>query len=144
MRDGDSVVVGDYTFAFKGAHTLAGPNYTALRGEYEVSEDGYPLVTLFPETRSYPTPPMQTTEAAILPTFWGDIYAVVGDADGTGGFGTRVYFKPLVSWMWGGTILMILGGFVSLADRRHRVGAPVRARRRQRTGRSDAVLPAKA
>ena len=64
-------------------------------------------------------------EAAIHTTLLADLYAVIGDTDGgKGGYVTRIYFNPLVAWMWGGVLVMILGGAVSLSDRRHRVGAP--------------------
>jgi cytochrome c-type biogenesis protein CcmF len=88
------------------------------------------VVTLHPEKRTYSVERQQTTEAAIHTTFWGDLYAVIGDPSGTGGaFVTRIYFNPLVAWMWGGTLIMVIGGLVSLTDRRHRVGAPVRRRK---------------
>ena len=71
---------------------------------------------------------MVTTEAAIYSTFFGDLYAVVGDRDeNSGGYITRIYFNPLVPWMWAGAILMVLGAAISLTDRRHRVGAPARS-----------------
>ena len=68
---------------------------------------------------------MVTTEAAIRPTFLGDLYAVIGDREEkSGGYVTRIYFNPLVPWMWVGAIFMVLGAAISLTDRRHRVGAP--------------------
>ena len=72
---------------------------------------------------------MPTTEAAIHPTFLGDLYAVVGDKDEkSGGYITRLYFNPLVPWMWVGAMIMVLGAAVSLSDRRHRVGAPMKSK----------------
>ena len=71
---------------------------------------------------------MQTTEAAIRTTLGGDLYAVIGEPDGNGGYAVRLYDKPLVGWIWLGSLMMVFGGFVSLTDRRHRVGAPARAR----------------
>ena len=67
-----------------------------------------------------------TTEAAIRPTFLGDLYAVIGDPDGEGGFVTRLYFNPLVPWIWVGALVMMLGAGISLTDRRYRIGAPAR------------------
>ena len=73
---------------------------------------------------------METSEAAIRPRISGDLYAVIGEPTGDGAWATRLYFKPLVHWIWGGALLMALGGALSLSDRRHRIGAPA-ARRRQ-------------
>ena len=87
-----------------------------------------------PERRDYPVEGQQTTEAAIRPTLAGDLYAVIGEPQGNGGYVTRLYFTPLVGWIWGGVGLMVLGGLISLSDRRHRVGAPA-ARRAPRHGR---------
>ncbi|MPY71417.1 MAG: heme lyase NrfEFG subunit NrfE, partial [Alphaproteobacteria bacterium] len=60
----------------------------------------------------------------------GDLYAVLGDAQGDGSWTVRLYFNPMVAWIWIGAVLMAAGGAISLTDRRHRVGAPVRARGR--------------
>jgi len=139
MRPGESVDVAGYHFVFEGVRNLRGPNYTAVEGTFRVSRDGRELAVLTPETRTYPTPPMQTTEAAIRPRPSGDIYAVVGEPNGQGGWATRLYHKPLVHWIWVGTLIMVAGGLVSLTDRRHRVGAP---RRRRGTGQAPVAVPA--
>ena len=74
--------------------------------------DGKPFITMQPEARRYPQPPMDTTEAAIRPMLSADLYAVVGETDGKGGNAVRLYHKPLVSWIWGGAFIMVLGGLV--------------------------------
>ncbi|MBT4700464.1 MAG: heme lyase CcmF/NrfE family subunit [Rhodospirillaceae bacterium] len=127
MKPGDKVTVGGYEYEFKGATEHPGPNYTARRGLFIVSKDGKVFTAMEPEKRFYPVQNMPTTEAAIHSTLWGDLYAVVGDPQGTdGGFVTRIYFNPLVIWMWMGGLLMMFGGFLSLTDRRYRIGAPTR------------------
>ena len=126
IRPGDTADVGPYTFKLLDVERGRGPNYDTLRGTYEVYQGDDLKVVLQPETRTYQTPPQQTTEAAIQSTFFGDIYAVVGDPDGTGQYATRLYWKPLIPWMWAGTLIMVLGGLFSLFDRRLRVGAPTR------------------
>jgi cytochrome c-type biogenesis protein CcmF len=128
MRVGETVDLSDYSFTFRGTDTAEGPNYSTQRGFFDVTRDGVLVAQLMAEQRRYPTPPMTTTEAAIYPMARGDLYAVVGDPDGNGGWSTRLYFKPLVSWIWAGALTMMAGGLLSLADRRHRVGAPSRPR----------------
>ncbi len=130
MRPGDTVDLAGYTVTFQGARNIEGPNYTAIRGLFALSRDGRAVTVLTPEKRSYPAERSATTEAAIHTTFMADVYAVLGDADGKGGWATRLYHNPLVPWIWAGTILMAVGGCVSLSDRRLRVGAPKRAARR--------------
>ena len=75
--------------------------------------------------------PMPTTEAAIESHLLGDLYAVIGEGDGKGAWTVRIYEEPLVPWIWSGCLLMVLGGIVSLSDRRYRVGAPSRAQMAQ-------------
>ena len=130
MVPDQQVTLAGYVVTFTGAEEVAGPNYEALRGTFAVTTgDGRPVTTLVAEKRYYPVEGQDTTEAAIRSTVAGDLYAVIGEPQGTdGGFVTRLYFEPLVPWLWGGVGLMVLGGLVSLSDRRHRVGAPARAR----------------
>ena len=128
MRPGDSVTVAGYDFAFRGVERIEGPNYVAERGRFDVTRGGRPVAELRPEKRFYPVSQTPTTEAAIHTTWLADLYAVVGDADGAGGWSARLYHNPLVPWIWLGAVVMALGGAVSLSDRRHRVGAPRRAR----------------
>jgi cytochrome c-type biogenesis protein CcmF len=61
---------------------------------------------------------MPTTEAAIDAGFWRDLYVVIGDPDGQGGFITRLYYNPLVMWIWGGSVMMVLGGCLSFLGHR--------------------------
>jgi cytochrome c-type biogenesis protein CcmF len=126
VRVGDTVPIGGYDFTFRGVEDVKGPNYDAVRGIFDVSRDGDPVAVMTPESRVYNTSTMTTTEAAIRPTLTSDLYAVIGDPDGKGGWAARLYHKPLVHWIWLGAILMAIGGVVSLTDRRHRVGAPKR------------------
>ncbi|GLQ07820.1 heme lyase CcmF/NrfE family subunit [Sneathiella chinensis] len=128
MKPGESADVGGYTYLFKGAEQIKGPNYDSLQGTFVVSKDGREVVTLYPEQRVYANPPMETTEAAIYPMLSADLYAVIGEQDGKGGYATRIYHKPLISWIWIGSIVMFIGGLFSLSDRRFRIGA---ARRKQ-------------
>ncbi len=126
MRPGAKAEIAGYTLAFDGVRELRGSNYIAEQGIFRVERRGSPVTVLYPEKRRYPIEGTSTTEAAIHTTFVADLYAVLGDADGRGGWAVRLYHNPLVPWIWGGCILMFFGGLVSLTDRRHRVGAPAR------------------
>jgi cytochrome c-type biogenesis protein CcmF len=128
MSRGDTIEVAGYEFLFDGAREVQGPNYRATRGLFLVSRDGERIAALSPEKRVYPIERQPTTEAAIRSTFLGDLYAVIGDGEGEGAYVTRIYFNPLVPWIWAGILIMVVGGLTSLSDRRHRVGAPARRR----------------
>ena len=129
MKFGDQVNVAGYTYTLKSVNEFQGPNYKGTRGTFIVTKGDDFKLTLEPEKRVYTVRAMPTTEAAIHPTFLGDLYAVVGDKDEkSGGYITRLYFNPLVPWMWVGAMIMVLGAAVSLSDRRHRVGAPMKSK----------------
>src|SRR3546814_5229731 len=80
--------------------TLFRSNYTAERARFAVMQDGKEIARMFPEKRMYDVRAMPTTEAAIRTTFLADLYVVIGDADGQGGWTVRVYHEPLVPWIW--------------------------------------------
>jgi cytochrome c-type biogenesis protein CcmF len=124
--------VAGYTLTLTSVERVQGPNYFSTMASMELSKDGRKISTLYPEKRQYPVARMPTTEAALDIGFWRDIYAVIGDAQDGGGWAVRVYYKPLANWIWGGSILMALGGALSLSDRRYRVAAG--ARKRQPAG----------
>lgn len=124
VAPGDTVTVSGYDFTFQGVAPVAGPNFTAVRGFFEVRDEGRLLTTLMPEDRVYVNPVMNTTEAAIHLLVSGDLYAVIGEAAGPGRWSVRLYFKPMISGLWLGALMMVLGGLLSLSDRRLRLGVP--------------------
>jgi len=127
IREGESAKVAGYLFTLEKVEPVAGPNYTALRGTFGVFEGEKRIATLTPEQRQYANPPMETTEAAIRSGWKGDLYAVIGPGEGFSAWAARLYFKPLVPWMWLGALLMALGGALALSDRGVRAADPAPA-----------------
>ena len=123
MAPGDSVVLGGYTFRFEGTTERDGPNYRAARGTVEVARDGKPIETLHPEKRVYGVQGMPMTEAAIDTGLFGDLYVSLGEPIEGDTWAVRIYHKPFVTWIWGGCVLMALGGLLALSDRRYRLAA---------------------
>ena len=122
MEPGDTVTVGGYQFKMLGITDVAGPNYTAARGEFEVqSAKGGAVQTLLPEKRNYASSTMPMTEAAIDAGFTRDVYVSLGEPLEGKAWAVRVYFKPFVDWIWGGCLLMALGGVFAVADKRYRL-----------------------
>jgi cytochrome c-type biogenesis protein CcmF len=124
LMPGQTVEVGGHNFRFVGVRDATGPNYDALVGEIEVLRDGRVVSVLRPEKRVYRVQRNPMTEAAIEPGFTGDLYASLGESLGGGAWSVRLYVKPFVDWIWGGCLLMALGGALAASDRRYRARAP--------------------
>ena len=120
MAIGDTVAVGGYTFRFEGVENTTGPNYRAARGNVTVLQGERTLRVMHPEKRIYNAQNMPMTEAAISTGLFGDLYVSLGEPVSDGAWSVRVYRKPFVTWIWGGCIIMALGGFLALSDRRYR------------------------
>ncbi len=129
MKPGETLELAGYDYRLENVRTLRGPNYTSQTASFTVLDDGREVARLTPEKRLYDVQRTETTEAAIHTTGFADLYAVIGDPDGRGGWTVRIYHEPLVPWIWAGSLIMVLGGAVSLSDRRLRVGAPARRRK---------------
>ena len=125
-QPGQSFEVGQFTLTLQDVRRVRGPNYFSTTADVAVEMGGRKITTLHPEKRDYPVARMPTTEAAIDYRFLRDLYVVIGDQQGDGGWVMRTYIKPLANWIWGGCILMSLGGLLSLSDRRFRVAAGAR------------------
>ncbi len=128
MRPGEHVDLAGYEVRLEGVAPYQGPNYSANRATLELSSGGRRLALLHPEKRNFPVARTETTETAIRTNGFGDVYAVLGDPDGKGGWTLRLYYNPLAPWIWLGAVVMVAGGIVSLSDRRYRIGAPARRR----------------
>ncbi len=125
LNVGERVAIRNVQLRFDGVTERPGPNYVAARGAFTVLQDERELKKLHPEKRIYTVQRMPMTEAAIETGFWGDLYVSLGEPVGEtraidGPWTVRVYSKPFVVWIWGGCLLMALGGFVAMADRRYR------------------------
>ena len=122
---GQSVEVGGETYTFRGVEPRAGPNYDATVATVDVARNGRLLTTLRPQKRTYRASGQVMTEAAIDWSLRGDRYVSLGEpvtAQGaSGAWGVRIYVKPFVDWIWWGFLLMAIGGFCAVTDKRYRI-----------------------
>jgi cytochrome c-type biogenesis protein CcmF len=126
MAPGSSADIAGYRFTFQGLRELDGPNYRAIQGAFAVQHvaSGRSLGEMRPEKRIYRVQRDVMTEAAIDAGFGGDLYVSMGEAvDGGKAWIVRLQVKPFVDWIWGGCVLMALGGVLALSDRRYRAKA---------------------
>ena len=119
MQVGDTVDVAGYTFSFRGVTQVRGPNYLAARAAIDVFSQGRRLEPLRPEKRVYNVSRNVMTETAIDAGLFRDLYVSLGEPLGDGAWRVRIQYKPFVSWIWAGAILMAIGGGLAVSDRRY-------------------------
>ena len=136
MEIGDVTHVAGYDFRFEGVVDRQGPNFQAARGHVQVFKNGRDVTLMHPEKRVYTVQTMPMTEAAIHTTLLRDIYVSLGEPVGGGAWSVRIYYKPFVVWIWGGCVLMALGGALAISDRRYRIAV-----RRKLAGETSSPAP---
>jgi cytochrome c-type biogenesis protein CcmF len=122
MQIGDVVTIVPYTFRLNSLDEVRGANYKAVRADVQVLRDDKIIEILQPEKRRYFSSAMAMTEAGIDSGFMRDLYVSLGEPldDARTEWSMRVYYKPFVPWLWGGVLLMVLGGVLAALDRRYR------------------------
>jgi cytochrome c-type biogenesis protein CcmF len=130
------VTLADYDLTFDGMVQHAGPNFRELAAKFTVRSGGVPIGIMQPSKRSFTSRSSTTTEAALLTRGVSQLYLSLGDTNDDGSIAIRLYHKPMVLLIWLGSLVMMLGGGLSLSDRRLRIGAPKPAKA------SAAMLPA--
>ncbi|MGH8741385.1 MAG: heme lyase CcmF/NrfE family subunit, partial [Burkholderiales bacterium] len=121
IRAGETVELAGYAFRFDGVSRVAGPNYTAAQARIAVTRNGRPVTVMYPQRRVYTVQEQVMTEAAIDPGLTRDLYVSLGDPlDERGTWLLKVQHKPFVDWIWGGCLVMALGGLLAASDRRYR------------------------
>ncbi|MBU3647250.1 MAG: heme lyase CcmF/NrfE family subunit [Limnohabitans sp.] len=122
MHIDDVVTIAPYTFRLASLSEVRGPNYKAVRADVEVMRKDKVIEVLQPEKRRYFSSAMPMTEAGIDSGFMRDLYVSLGEPlnDARTEWSMRVYYKPFVPWLWGGVLLMVLGGVLAALDRRYR------------------------
>lgn len=130
---GTQIEIAGFDLTFEGVERQRGPNYIAQVATLNVTRNGQFVTKLYPERRVYPAAGSSTTESAIRQTLAGDLYVSIAEpaAEGAKGSWTlRALYEPLVNCLWIGVTLLVLGGGLSLSDRRLRVGAPRKSRQK--------------
>lgn len=120
MLVGDDVLVSGYRYQLSAINTFKGPNYSGTRGNIRVYDGDDFVALLQPEKRFYYAARNVMTEAAIDPSLTRDLYVALGEELGEGAWAVRVHVKPFVRCIWLGALMMALGGFMAVTDKRYR------------------------
>ncbi|WP_395666427.1 heme lyase CcmF/NrfE family subunit [Methylocella sp.] len=127
LRPGETVELGPYRLVFHELSRREGPNYSEIVGPASIFSGDAKVAEIEPSLRSYPTRRMNRTEAGIATLRLGQVYMSIGGIEADGKADARIFWKPLVTLIWGGALITAFGGALSLSDRRYRIGAARRA-----------------
>ena len=128
LKPGQSISIRRYDLHFDGVSTRQGPNYRDLAAHFTVRRHGELIGVMEPAKRSFPSRGTAVTQTALMTRGVSQLYLSLGDPNPDGSLAVRLYYKALVLLIWLGAVVMVIGGALSLSDRRLRVGAPRPAR----------------
>ena len=126
LKPGESLTLGSHRFQLEAIKMLNGPNYRAAQARVSVTRDGVPVAVMYPERRIYTVQEQTMTEAAIDTGLTRDLYVSLGDPLEGGAWLVKVQHKPFIDWIWGGCLIMALGGLLAASDRRYRLALQAR------------------
>ncbi|KLE35313.1 heme lyase CcmF/NrfE family subunit [Aurantiacibacter luteus] len=124
---GDAVEVGPWQGRLDTVYPVAGPNWTAIQANLHLAYEGGAERRAAPQSRNFWAPVMETSEVALLTRWNGQLYVAVGNQAQDGRWQLRLWWKPFVTFIWYGGVLIALGGALSLVGR---VTTDLRRRRR--------------
>jgi len=120
MEPGSSYEMSGYEFKFLGTRKVQGPNFVADEGRIEVWRNGEMIKELNPQKRIYSDQNNPMTEASIEVGLMRDLYSALGEPLGGDAWSMRLYYKPMIRWIWLGCVFMAFGGVLAVSDRRYR------------------------
>jgi len=123
LQPGQSVEVGAFQFEMRELRDVQGPNYTAVEAIVEIRRDGEFVGEVRPQKRQYLVQKNWMTEAGILARWNRDLFVALGDPLGGDSWSVRIQYKPMIRFIWLGTLFMAFGGLLAASDRRYRLAS---------------------
>ena len=115
IRNNDRIIVKEHTIILEKLNEIKAINYIALRGNFLIYDEEKNIIAkLKPENRFYPVTNNFTTEVSIHTNLFRDLYIVLGEGNLNDGWVVRIYYNPLVIWIWIGALTIFLGGLISM------------------------------
>ncbi len=125
LGKGEKTAIGDYEIVYEGMRPIVGPNWNGYAGELDIYRDGARVGHLAPEKRIYGRADMPMTEPKRLKTLTHELYIAVGDIDpASGAAALHIYLNPFVGFVFGGILVLLLGGAIGLSHRIRPRGRP--------------------
>jgi len=149
LTPGETTEVSDWSVTLESVDPIPGPNWTAIEARLQVQRDGGDAIVMTPQARTFFAPIQATSESALLTRWDGQLYAVIGTSAGENEAGAqrwqiRVWWKPFVTFIWYGGLLISLGGAIAIVGRLRTDLKQRRAARRAAEEREDMQALARA
>ena len=119
FEPGQTVEAAGLTFRLNEVATVKGPNWAADEARVSVLRNGKEILLMTPQKRRYYRSGQVMSQIELRPGFTRDLYVALGEPLSGGAWSMRIHIKPFIRWIWGGAVLMLIGGLVSATDRRY-------------------------
>jgi len=119
LKVGEKFTFKNEKIFFKSIENNKKENYQSVVGYFTVEDDKKNIFLFKPELRIYDQPAVITSEADIKTTLFRDKFLVMNTIKGNEYFNVRYQVKPFMIWIWISTLLLAIGGFLSLYNRLH-------------------------
>jgi cytochrome c-type biogenesis protein CcmF len=134
LKPGQSAEVAGFKFTMNKLGEVEGPNYQAVEAEVAITRDGREVAVLHPQKRTYRVQRNAMTEAGIDSGLHRDLFVAMGEPLGDGAWSLRLQYKPMVRFIWLGALVIAIGGFIAVCDRRYRQRATAEVTRPAASG----------
>ncbi len=131
LNPGEKAEAAGFEIEFEGYQTQSVANYSEEIVRLSIRKDGKLVSNGSPSKRFYPARQTPTSEASINTFGFSQLYIALGEVRPDGAVVLRIWWKPLITLIWLGTVLMVLAGGISLTDRRARIGSPKLSKSRE-------------
>lgn len=122
VKPGGSFDFAGYHLTYREPRISESEHKMDLVAKVELARDGEKLADLYPARYFYKTSNQPTTEVDIYHSPLKDVYLILGNIDGTTGVADiRVMVNPLISLVWVGGLVILLGTVVVLLPRFTRI-----------------------
>lgn len=116
MKLTDQTQIANYDVEFKNMEYVAGKNYLARQAVFIITKNHQSITELKPQSRYYPVSDQTTSEAAIKHFIFADLYIVIGAKDDQDNYAIRIYYKPFISFIWLGCLMIFGAGIYSIIN----------------------------
>lgn len=120
MEEQQTVKLMDYEFTLQALQQVKGPNYMADEAVILVNYKGKPMSEMHPQKRRYVARASMSTEVALDPGLFRDLYIAMGEPVAEKAWAMRVHLRPFIRWIWLGALMMAFGACLAVMDKRYR------------------------